>query len=150
MTMNVIKARERSLPSLINFQAVFVSFDQATMLIFYNLMYYYFPMEKYPCPLSLKFKSICKCYTAVLPLTFSARISVSHGWIQHPFIFNLKCTDDNGGMKEDTPEMKSNRKIKINFHMQLDTFWCTQLNGFPQLAKAALKVLLPLATNYLC
>jgi len=36
--MNMIKARKRSLPSLINFQAVFISCDQANMLIFYNLI----------------------------------------------------------------------------------------------------------------
>jgi len=71
--------------------------------------------------------------------------------MQHPFIFNLKSTDDNGGVKEDPVEMKANRKIKMNFHlMQFDTFWCMQLNTSPQLAKAALKVLVPFATNYLC
>jgi len=71
--------------------------------------------------------------------------------MQDPFIFNLKSTDDNGGMKEDPVEMKTSRKIKMNFHlMQLHTFWCTQLNASPQLAKAALKVLVFFARNYLC
>jgi len=52
--------------------------------------------------------------------------------MQDPFIFNLKSTDDSGGMMEDPVEMKANRKIKINSHlMQLDTFWCTQLNASP-------------------
>jgi len=52
---------------------------------------------------------------------------------------------------EDPVEMKASRKIKINFHlMQLDTFWCMQLNASPHLAKAALKVLVPFATNNLC
>jgi len=47
--------------------------------------------------------------------------------------------------------MKASRKIKMNFHlMQLDTFWCMQLNATPQLAKEALKVLVPFATNNLC
>ena len=90
-------------------------------------------MEKYPCPWSLKYKSICRCYTAVLPQTLSARISVSHVWMQDPFIFNLKSTDDNGGMNEDPDETKVSRKFKINFHlMQLHTLWCTQLNASPQ------------------
>jgi len=89
-------------------------------------------MEKYPKPFSLKYKSICRCCTAVFPQILSARISVSHGWMQDPFIFNLKSTDDSGGMMEDPVEMKANRKIKINSHlMQLDTFWCTQLNASP-------------------
>jgi len=38
------------------------------------------------------------------------------GWMQDPFIFNLKSTDDNGGMKEDPVEMKTGRKIEMNFH----------------------------------
>ena len=108
-------------------------------------------MKKYLNPLPLKYKSICKCYTAVLPQVLSARISVSHGWMQDPSIFNLNSTDDNGRMMEDPVEMKASRKIKMNFHlMQLDTFWCMQLNASPQLAKAALQVLVPFATNNLC
>ena len=79
------------------------------------------------------------------------RISVSHCWMQDLFIFNLNSTDDSGGMMEDPVEMKASRKIKMNFHlMQLDTFWCMQLNASPQIAKAALKVLVPFATNNLC
>jgi len=51
-------------------------------------------------------------------------------------------------MKEDPVEMKASRKIKMNFHsMQLDTFWCTQLNV---VSKGSLKVLVPFATHYLC
>jgi len=108
-------------------------------------------MKKCPNPLSLKYKSICRCYTEVLPQIFSARISVSHGWMQDPFVFNLNSTDDNGGMIEDPVEMKASRKIKMNFHlMQLDTFWCMQLSASPQLAKAALKELVPFAKNSLC
>jgi len=53
-------------------------------------------------------------------------------------------------MMEDPVEMKASRKIKMNFHlMQLDTFWCMQFNTSPQLVKAALKVLVPFATNNL-
>jgi len=54
-------------------------------------------------------------------------------------------------MMEDPVEIKASRKIKINFHlMQLDTFRCMQLNASPQLAKSALKVLVPFAANNLC
>jgi len=71
--------------------------------------------------------------------------------MQDPIIFNLNSTDGNGGMMEDPVQMKASRKIKMNFHlMQLDTFWCMQLNASPQLAKAALKVLVLFATNNLC
>jgi len=85
------------------------------MLIFYNLMY--FSMKKYPNPLSLKYKSICRCYTAVLPQIISARIYVLYCWMLDPFIFNLNSTDDSGGMMEDPIEMKANRKTKMNFHL---------------------------------
>ena len=99
-------------------------------------------MKKYLNPLSLKYKSICRCYTAGLPQILSAKISVSPGWMQDTFIFNLNSTDDSGGMMEDPVEMKASRKNKMNFHlMQLDTFWCMQLNASPQLATAALKCL---------
>jgi len=71
--------------------------------------------------------------------------------MQVPFIFKLNSADDNGGMMEDPVEMKVSRKIEIDFHlMQLDTFWCMRLNASLQLAKAALKVLVPFATNNLC
>jgi len=71
--------------------------------------------------------------------------------MQDPFIFNLNPTDDSGGMMEDPVEIKTSRKIKMNLHLiQLDTFWCMQLNASPQLAKAALKMLVPFATNNLC
>jgi len=70
--------------------------------------------------------------------------------MKDPFIFNLNSTDDSGRMMEDPVEMKASRKIKMNFHlMQLDTFWCMQFNTSPQLVKAALKVLVPFATNNL-
>jgi len=108
-------------------------------------------MKNYPNPLSLKYKSICRCCTSVLPQILSSRISVSHGWMQDPFIFNLNSMDDHGGIMEDPVEMKASGKIKINFHlMQLDTFWCMQLNASPHSAEAALKVLVPFATNNLC
>jgi len=38
-------------------------------------------------------------------------VSVSHGWMQDPFIFNLKSMDGNDGMKEDPEEVKASRKI---------------------------------------
>jgi len=53
-------------------------------------------------------------------------------------------------MMDDPVEMKASKKIKMNFHlMQLDNFWCMQVNASSQLAKAALKVLVPSATNIL-
>ena len=39
-------------------------------------------------------------------------------------------------MKEELVEMKASNKTKIEFDsMQLDIFWCAQLNTFPHLAK---------------
>lgn len=78
-------------------------------------------------------------------------VSVSQGWMQDPFVFNLDSMDDNGEMKEDLVEMKASNKIKMEFDsMQLDTFWCAQLNTFPQLAESTLEILVPFATTYFC
>jgi len=80
-----------------------------------------------------------------------AEVSVSQGWMQDPFIFNLHSMDDNDQMKDDLIKMKASSKIKMEFDsMQLDAFWCAQLNTFPQLAKKALEILVPFATTYLC
>ena len=60
-------------------------------------------------------------------------VSVSQGWMQDPFLFNIDLMDDNDKMKEELVEMKARNKTKIEFDsMQLDTFWCAQLNTFPQ------------------
>ena len=140
--MNMIKAREK-------ITAFTHKLSSCICLIWSG--YYANFLQLHDNPLSLKYKSICRCYTAVLSQILSARISVSHDWMHDPLIFNLKSTNDSGGMMEDPVEMKAGRKIKIYFHlMQLDTFWCMQLNTSPQLAKAVLKVLVPFATNNLC
>ena len=48
--------------------------------------------------------------------------------------------------------MRASKIIKMKFDsiMHLATFWCAQLKMFPQLAKSALKILVPFATTYLC
>lgn len=78
-------------------------------------------------------------------------VSVAQGWMQDPFVFNLDSMDDNDEMKDDLAELKVSKIIKIEFDsMQLDTFWCAQLNTLSQLAERALEVLVPFATTYLC
>ena len=78
-------------------------------------------------------------------------VSVSQAWIQDPFLLNIDFMDVNNKIKEGLVEMKASNKIKMEFDsMQLDTFWCAQLKTFSQLAKNALKILVPFATTYLC
>ena len=77
-------------------------------------------------------------------------VSVSQGWMQNTFLFNIDFMDDNDKMK-DLFEMKASNKTKVEFDsMQLGTFWCSELKTFPQLAKNALEILVPFATTYLC
>ena len=53
--------------------------------------------------------------------------------------------DENDQMKNDLVEMRTSKKIKTEFNSKhLASFWCAQLEMFPQLAKNALKVLVPL------
>ena len=77
--------------------------------------------------------------------------SVAQGWIRDPFLFNLDSMDDNDMMKDDLVELQTNDRIRMEFEtMQLDMFWCAQLQTFPQLAGRALEVLVPFATTHLC
>jgi len=42
----------------------------------------------------------------------AGNVSVSQGWMQHPFMFNLDSMDDNDGMKDNFwAEMKASTKI---------------------------------------
>ena len=78
-------------------------------------------------------------------------VSVSEGWMQDPFLFNIDFMDDNNKMKEELVEMKANKITKMEFDStKLDTFWCAQLNTFPLLAKKVSEILVPFATTYLC
>ena len=82
------------LSSLINFQSALVAFDQATTLIFHNLMKLQ-KKEKYRYSSSLKYKSICRYYDSPSSDTFVQerflihRVGCSR---QDPVIFNLKST----------------------------------------------------------
>ncbi|XP_068214547.1 protein FAM200C-like [Palaemon carinicauda] len=77
--------------------------------------------------------------------------SVAQRWIRDPFLYNLDSMDDNDIMKEDLVELQTNDRIRMESEkIQLDMFWCAQLQAFPQLARRALEVLVPFATTYLC
>ena len=78
-------------------------------------------------------------------------VSDSHGWIQDPFLFKLDLMDENDQTTDDLVEMRASKIIKMKFDsMHLGTFLSAQLEMFPQLAKSALKILVPFATTYLC
>ena len=40
-------------------------------------------------------------------------VSVSQGWMQDPFLFNIDFMDDNDKMKKELVEMKASNKIKM-------------------------------------
>ena len=68
-----------------------------------------------------------------------------------PIPFQSRLMNENDQTKDDLVEMRANKKIKMEFHsMHLATFCCAQLEMFSQLAKSALKILVPSATTYLC
>ena len=72
--------------------------------------------------------------------------SDSHGWIQDSFLFNLDLMDENDQTKDDLVEMRASKIIKMKFDsMHLATFWCAQLQMFPQLAKSASKIFVSFA-----
>lgn len=72
-------------------------------------------------------------------------------WILDPFLFNLDFIDDGYLMKNDLAELRASGQILMEFEtMKLEDFWCAQFTVFPNLAKAALEILMPFATTYLC
>jgi len=88
--MNMIRARESIYAFTKKIQS---ALDQATALIFNNLMR--FPREKYRYSLSLKYKSICRCYGSPSKDTFIQERFLTHRIecrMQDPFIFNPKST----------------------------------------------------------
>ncbi|TBU08480.1 hypothetical protein CWI36_0134p0010 [Hamiltosporidium magnivora] len=59
--------------------------------------------------------------------------------------------DNSDFKKEDLIKLRDCGHIQMEFEqLELQQFWCTQLEGYPQLAKEALKFFLLVATSYLC
>ena len=59
--------------------------------------------------------------------------------------------NDTDNLKEEFIDLQGNRGCKIKFCASpLSHFWCDRLVAYPGLARAALEMISPFATTYLC
>ena len=69
-------------------------------------------------------------------------------WIQQPFLAEMSDADK---LKEEFIDLQENQGCKIKFRTSsLSHFWCDQLVAYPGLARAALEMITPFPTTYLC
>ena len=68
--------------------------------------------------------------------------------IQQPFLADM---DDDDGLKEELIDLQVNQGCQTKFRtLPLTGFWCDQLAAYPGLARAALEMIIPFPTTYLC
>ena len=68
--------------------------------------------------------------------------------VQQPFSAEMNDTDN---LKEEFIDLQENHGGKTKFRaLSLSQFWCNQLVAYPGLARAALEMITPFPTTYLC
>jgi len=72
-------------------------------------------------------------------------------WVRQPFTFDVTTVNVNNPYLDDLIELQQSHMQQVVFGTTtLSSFWCRQMEGYPHLAKAALEVLTPFVTSYLC
>lgn len=75
-----------------------------------------------------------------------------HRWILNPFLdMSVQQADLSMKMKETLIDLSADGMLKMEFNSQeIDVFWMKRKEEYPELAREALKLLVPFATSYLC
>ncbi|GFQ84321.1 zinc finger BED domain-containing protein 5 [Trichonephila clavata] len=72
-------------------------------------------------------------------------------WIQNPFKIKEKPKGSHSLDYENLIELSSDTQLEAKFRtVSLTIFWSYVLDEYPNLAKQAIRILLPFATTYLC
>src|SRR6218665_4218277 len=72
-------------------------------------------------------------------------------WVRQPFTFDVTTVNVNNPYLDDLIELQQSHMQQVVFGTTtLSSFWCRQMEGYPHLAKAALEILAPFVTSYLC
>ncbi|CAG4990207.1 unnamed protein product [Colias eurytheme] len=73
-------------------------------------------------------------------------------WSLNPFLDkSIDLADIITKMKECLPDLAADGMLKMEFYSQsVDVFWMKRKHEYPELAREALKLLMPFATSYLC
>ncbi|XP_068232174.1 protein FAM200C-like [Palaemon carinicauda] len=90
-------------------------------------------------------------HLSLLETTMAQYFPMDHSfpeWIQQPFLADM---DDDDNLKEELIDLQVNQGCQTKFRtLPLSGFWCDQLVAYPGLAKAALEMIIPFPTTYLC
>jgi hypothetical protein len=72
--------------------------------------------------------------------------------ILNPFLdMSVQLANLPAKLKENLIDIAADGMLKMEFHSQkIDVFWIKRKAEYPELAREALKVLVPFATSYLC
>ena len=71
-------------------------------------------------------------------------------WIRQPFAFDTATVDTNYQHINDIIELQESKVQKLFFNsINLETFWCQQMESYPRIAKVALDVLTSFVITYL-
>uniref|UniRef100_A0A1Y1KZY7 HAT C-terminal dimerisation domain-containing protein n=2 Tax=Photinus pyralis TaxID=7054 RepID=A0A1Y1KZY7_PHOPY len=75
-----------------------------------------------------------------------------HRWVLNPFLDkSIELADLNTNLKENLIDLAADGMLKMEFLSQsVDVFWMKRKQEYPELAREALKLLIPFATSYLC
>lgn len=73
-------------------------------------------------------------------------------WVLNPFLDkSIDLADVTINMKESLLDLAADGMLKMEYYSQsVDVFWMKRKHEYPELAREALKLLVPFATSYLC
>ncbi|KAL4089671.1 hypothetical protein QTP88_024670 [Uroleucon formosanum] len=78
-------------------------------------------------------------------------INNEYNWIKTPFSTSLKYDHIPWAIKEQLIEIREDSTLEFEFHeKELSEFWLRRQQEYPLISKAALLILIPFASTYLC
>lgn len=78
-------------------------------------------------------------------------INNEYNWIKTPFSTSLKYDHIPWAIKEQLIEIREDSTLESEFHeKELSEFWLRRQQEYPLISKAALLILIPFASTYLC
>ena len=74
----------------------------------------------------------------------------SYAWIRNPFSVSVVPSMFSGPQKEEFINLSCNNTLKSKMDRFYTNFWIEARAEYPVISKAALRVLIPFATSYMC
>ena len=74
----------------------------------------------------------------------------SYAWVRNPFSVNVVPSMFCGSQKEEFIDLTCNSTLKCKMYQFCTDFWIEACTECPAITKAALRVLIPFATSYIC